>query len=57
MLWLLYFNLFMAMSPKLVIGQGEDTNLINTRDDYCKITKDHTLCKYKVYMIYFSNVT
>ena len=47
----------MVMSPNFVIGQDEDTNLINTRDEYCKITKDHTLCKYKVCMIFFENVT
>ena len=42
---LLYIFVLVCRSAE---ASNEKSNLIQNKDDYCKITKDHTLCQFKV---------
>ena len=44
-IYIFYIVVFVGCS---VDASAENSNLIQDKDDYCKITKDHTLCQFKV---------
>ena len=46
--WCICTSIFFSILFYQVTEATEDNNLIKHRDEYCKITNDHTLCKFKV---------
>ena len=56
--WCFYTIVLLSIFFYQAAKSTQDTNFVKNRDEYCKITNDHTLCKYKVgTMIYLPSIS